>query len=76
MAAKTADATAAEDCCRGYPGNGMLVSNTIAGLSDHANKDSVGVVSCVRLSSLYTLQNSTDLTCMSSFPGSRLELTR
>ncbi|XHG03820.1 hypothetical protein AWENTII_007108 [Aspergillus wentii] len=63
LATTVADASTTEDCRWLYSGNGMFVSVTnldrpFQSLIDH----SVGIVSCVRLASLYVLMNSTDLT--------------
>jgi hypothetical protein len=66
MAAPATNALGPEDRCDCHLSNGLFVSDIFpsqrvdpiltSGLS-------VGVVSCIRLSSLYILQTSPDLTC-------------
>lgn len=66
MAASTANAYAAENRCRWYSSYGMLVSCTIMRYLSRLTTNpchSVGIVSCIRLASLYELLKSPDLTC-------------
>lgn len=68
LASPTANAHPSEDCRWCYFGHGMLVSwrRSIAVmllLVLTIGQSSVGIVSCIRLGSLYTLLESTDLTC-------------
>lgn len=65
MVVKVADAHEAENCCWGDSYDGVFVSlppPTILVKMQIANERSVGVVSCIRLSTLYILMNSRDLT--------------
>lgn len=70
MASSTANAYSSEDCRWQYLGHGMLVGGghsnaTVLLPSPNTSQYSVGIVSCLRLGSLYTLLKSTDLSCKS-----------